>query len=53
MAVIDGSARYLKTISLATIVPNAPVKVNMENEPTFTIHGARGTMAVSGRAFNR
>ena len=23
----------------------------MENEPTFTIHGARGTMAVSGRAF--
>lgn len=35
------------------IVPNAPVKVNMENEPTFTIHGARGTMAVSGHAFNR
>ena len=25
----------------------------MENEPTFTIHGARGTTAVSGRAFNR
>lgn len=25
----------------------------METEPTLTIHGARGTMAVSGRAFNR
>ena len=25
----------------------------MENKATFTIHGARGTMAVSGRAFNR
>jgi len=25
----------------------------MENEPIFTIHGARGTMAVAGRAFNR
>ncbi|MDP2989817.1 MAG: MBL fold metallo-hydrolase [Kiritimatiellota bacterium] len=25
----------------------------MENKPTFTIHGARGTTAVSGRAFNR
>lgn len=25
----------------------------MENKPIFTIHGARGTMAVSGRAFNR
>ncbi|MDD5679351.1 MAG: MBL fold metallo-hydrolase [Kiritimatiellae bacterium] len=25
----------------------------MENEPIFTIHGARGTMAISGRAFNR
>lgn len=25
----------------------------MENKPTFTIHGARGTTAVSGRTFNR
>lgn len=25
----------------------------MENKPVLTIHGARGTMAVSGRAFNR
>ncbi|MFH1477984.1 MAG: MBL fold metallo-hydrolase [Verrucomicrobiota bacterium] len=25
----------------------------MENEPIFTIHGTRGTTAVSGRAFNR
>jgi len=38
---------------LAAIVPNAPVKVNMENKPTFIIHGARGTMAVSGRTFHR
>ncbi|MCX6993082.1 MAG: MBL fold metallo-hydrolase [Kiritimatiellaeota bacterium] len=38
---------------MKTIVSNARVKVNMENEPTFTIHGARGTMAVSGRAFSR
>lgn len=35
------------------IVPNATVKVNMENEPILTIHGARGTAAVSGRAFSR
>ena len=35
------------------IVPNAPFKVNMENNTTLTIHGARGTMAVSGHAFQR
>jgi len=38
---------------IAVIVPQADKEVNMENKPVFTIHGARGTMAVSGRAFSR
>lgn len=38
---------------MTAIVPDALVKVNMENKAQLTIYGARGTMAVAGRAFNR
>lgn len=42
-----------ETIAPAGIVPQAGRQVNMENKPIFTIHGARGTMPISGRAFSR